>query len=265
MILSESDTDLVVEVPLGISQGQFVSVQVQRSDSGANTSTSRWCKAPLSDLRDGTVTVPGQAPGVTEALDTAYVPDTPQAQDLDAYATALEYLLFEVLTTKGDLFASDGVAVMQRFAVGAAGLVLTAAPAQPLGLLYAAAPTAGRITHSWSKQIDAANVANGAMVANGLSTDQSVTKGEHAAGLAGNLDSVAVLVQVAAGDTLDQVQVFVNGVSAYDSGTGLALTQGQSHIAALVVAVVAADRVEVRAFKAGTAAIMQLRAKVGVA
>ena len=263
-ILEESDTRLLVTVPGGIPTDEFVAVQVQRSDSGDNTAESYWSKAPRADLLNGTVRVPSQAPGVLEARSPEPVRDTPQAQDYDAYLTALEYLIFEVLTTKGDVLGSSGVGAPARFPVGAAGQALQAAPAAGLGLAYGAAPASGRLTLDWGKQIDAGGAANGAMVANGLTTDQSTTKGEHASPIAGTADSLIVLVQAASGDTLDRVVLLKNGVIAYDSGTGLGLGANASHSASPAVAVAVGDRLELQAFKAGASAVMQLRGKVGV-
>lgn len=264
-IVSESDTQLVVTVPAGITQDAFVAVQVQRGDTGENTATQRWSRGPTANLRSGALVVPGQVPGVLEAADPTPVPDTFQAQDYDAYLSFLAWWLYEVATTKGDLWATDGVAPMQPQAVGAAGLALIAQPAALLGLAYAAAPAAGRLTHEWAKQIDAPGAANGPMVANGLSTDQSVAKGEHAAGIAGTVAQLIVLVQVAVGgDTLDQVQITQNGVVVYDSGAGLALGQGASHAVNPALVVAAADRLAINAFKAGVAGAMQLRGKLGV-
>ena len=265
IIEAESETEIEIDVPGGAPQDEFVAVQVQRSDTWANDAASYFCKGPLSDLRDGTLLVPGQAPGADEAPELLVaIPDIPQAKDYEGMATLAEYLLREVLTTAGDLFASDGVAAMQRFARGAAGQVLGANAAAALGLAWGAAP-APRQALSWAKLINAGAGNNGAMVANGDSTNPSIVDGEHAAGQAGTVDRIAVLVQIASGtDTLDQVTLAQNGVVVYNSGAGLGFTQGQSHIAVPAIVVVATDRLELRAFKLGTSGIMRLRGKVGL-
>lgn len=264
VIASESDVAISVDVPLGISVDQFVAVQVQRSDTGDNTARSFWSKGPQADLLTGVLQLPGQAPGTLEALDPNPVLDTPQAQDYERYVTHAEYLIQEIATVKGDVLTSDGVVVTAE-PVGAPGQALEAAPAAGNGLAWAAAP-AVRLTHSWAKQIDAFLAANGAMVANGETGDQSTVKPEHAAAVAGTCDGLTVLVQNSVGgDTLNQVQLAVNGIVVYDSGGGLGLVAGQSHSANPVVAVVATDRLALRVFKAGVAGVMDLRGKASVA
>lgn len=265
VIASESDVQLVVEVPLGISVDQFVGVVVQRSDTGDNAARSFWSKAPAADLLSGALSLPGQAPGTLEARDPNPVLDTPQAQDYERYVAHAEYLTQEIATTKGDLLTSDGAAVVAQ-GVGAAGQALEGAPASANGMAWAAAPSL-RLTHSYAKQIDAFNAANGAMVANGSPGDQSSVKPEHAAAVAGTCDTLSVLVQNSSGgDTLDRVQLAVNGAVLHDSGPGLGLAAGGSYnVNPALAGIVATDRLAVRVFKAGVAALMDLRAKVSVA
>ena len=259
-ILSESDTLLTVQVPAGITTDSFVAVTVQRSDTLDNVSSQAWSKALLADLRSGAAPVPGQVPGETEAEDPSPQPVIPQAQDYERMATLAEFILYEVLGATGDLFASDGTPGLTPFGVGAAGLLLGADPGGLEGLVYAAAVR--RLTWSWGKRIDAGGGNNGPMVAGGDGDNPSAILGEHGAPLNVTLDQVTVLVDsFAAGDTLDQVQVAVNGAVLYDSGAGLGVTT--FHQAALALAVVAGDRIEVRAFKAGVNGIMRLRGKVG--
>jgi hypothetical protein len=101
------------------------------------------------------------------------------------------------------------------------------------------------------------------MVANGNALSTSVLAGEQPVGQAGTIVAIGVLVQ-AGSDTLDRVQLFVNGLIVFDSGTGLGITVGLSYISAPGVAVLATNRVELRAFKAGVIGTMALRARLVV-
>ena len=108
----ESATELQLYVPAGIQRDAYVPVYVFRDDTLENDSSQAWSKAALDSLRDGSSQPPGQVPGQEERADPARVEDTPQAQDYERMATAMQYLLRSVLTTKGDLFASDGTGLV---------------------------------------------------------------------------------------------------------------------------------------------------------
>lgn len=265
VIESESATQIVITVPVGVTVNAFVALSVQRTDTGDFDVVTAFSGPSIADLADGNSDPTAQLPGPYEFANPAFLPDVPQAQDFERFMAVVTYLLRELLLAKGDLFASDGVSPMQAFAVGAAGQVLQANPGQPVGLEWIA-PAQRSITHSWSQVIDAPGTLNGDMVAGGDGTIASNSIGEHLAGDAGNVTQVVVLVESAGGgDTLDRVTLLQNGGIIYDSLTGLGLVQGQALIANTIpLAVGANDLLVLQAFKAGVAQPMTLRGKVRI-
>lgn len=261
-IQSESATEIVVVVPAGVTVGAYVPVFVFRSDTLENDSNQAWSSDPLDDLRDGTARIPGQLPGVTEAADPSRVEDVPQAQDYERLATAIEHLLFDVLGTTGDVFASDGTSLVPQ-PVGAAGQRLGANPAPTTGMEYAAITRATSLRWQGEKAIG--DVVLGALTANGGQSQLSLVNGLHLAQLTGNVYLIVVLfAQGTAGDTLDQVRLRINAVTQYDSLVGLGIAPGGVHVAAVAVAVTAADTVELEVKKLGVAGLGRFVGTVGV-
>lgn len=264
VIQSQSETAITVEVPSGIAEDVFVAVQVQRTDTFDADASPWFSKASSADMGSQAAEPPGAVPGADEASAlTLSIQDTFQAQDYERLVTYLQFLLFHVLTTVGDLYAHSGAGFMQRFAKGSAGQVLRADTTQALGLLWSTAP-ARRVHHSYGKKILANNSNNGVMVANGNADATSLLYGQHGAGQAGTLDRVVVRVlEFTAGDTLDRVRILQNGVNVHDSGTGLGLTTFYAASPAIVV--VATDLLQLEATKAGTNGIMRLRGSLSLA
>lgn len=261
-VASESATEITLLVPAGIAVDTYVSVIVFRNDTLENDGGQAWSKGSLDSVREGTLTVPGQIPGVKEAADSSRVEDVPQAQDYERFVTAIDHLLLDVLGAIGDLFAHDGVGLVP-FAVGGAGLQLGANPANPEGLEYAAVVRAQ--TLSWAREISAPAVVLTAMVANGTATIDTGAIGDHLAPFSGTLYRVIVYFDGAAGDTLDQVRILVNAVMQHDSGTGLGITPGNFYVATIAVAVVGGtDLVILEAKKLGVVGIARLVGHVGI-
>lgn len=260
---SETATEITLFVPPGIPENEYVSVYVFRGDTLGNDSTQAFSKASAGDLLTGVVRVPGQIPGDTEANDPIRVEDVPQAQDYERLVTAIEHLLFNVLATKGDLFAFDGAALVPHPVGATLEHRLGANPAPSTGMEYVAVARAQSLR--WAGRKLAAVVTVDAIVANGESDKTSVVNGLHLAPLTGNVYRVAVLFAAGtAGDTLDQVIVRINGALSYDSGTGLGVTPGNAHTAGLALAVTVADTIELEVKKLGTLGDGDFVGQVGV-
>lgn len=263
-IFSETETELEVEVPVGVTKNAYVGVLVQRNDTGDNDATSAFSLADADDLLDGTAQAPGQVPGEVEAANLNLpVPDVPQARDYEIMTTLAEWLAREQLDLAGHLWGSTGGPNPPEALLlpPAPNEVLIADPPAFEGISTALHPR--RLTWHWGKRIDAGAGNNGPMVANGDLGNPSVAIGELPAGAAGTVVALTVLVEeFAPGDTLDLVELVVNGVVAFTSGAGLGLTT--FYAAAPAVAVLAADRLQVNAYKLGAAGIMRLRATAEV-
>lgn len=261
-VFSESATEIQVFVPAGVPEDQYVAVAVFRADTLDNDVGIGFSLPSKDDLRSGAVRLPGQVPGTTEATDPARVEDTPQAQDYERMVTALEHLLFDVLGTLGDVFASDGTQIVPQ-PIGAAGQRLGANPATSTGLEYAA--VARTQTLSWGGRRINPDGGLLALVANGETTDANATSGLHAAPFTGTIFSLIVaFVAGDPGDTLDRVVVNVNAVTVYDTGGGLGVSPGSNHVAAPALAVTLGQTIEVLVTKTGGNAAGQFVAHLGV-
>lgn len=260
---SESATQITLIVPTGVGVDQYVSVLVFRTDTNDFGSGQAWSSGSVDDLRGGAIQIPGQIPGPLEAADPSRVEDVPQAQDFERMVAATEHLLHDVLGAVGDLFAFDGASIVPQ-PLGAAGQRLGANPATSTGMEYVADVRTQSL--QWAGRKIAANTVLGALVANGESTDVATVFGTHLAPLTGNANALVVLfADGSAGDTLDQVVVQRNGVTQYDSGTGLGVLPGGFHAAALAIALVSGtDTIEVQAKKLGTVGNADFVAHAGV-
>lgn len=250
VLQSESATELTLIVPAGIPEDDWVSVFVFRSDSLDNASDQWWSGGAVSDLRDGTTRVPGQIPGEAERANPVRVEDVPQAQDYERLATAIEHLLFDVLSTVGDLFGFDG-ASLTPVPIGAAGNVLRANPAAATGMDYAGLTRAQ--TLSWGGRKAAGAVTLGSLTPNASSDNLGAVFGDHVSPRTGTMRELVVLfAEGSAGDTLDNVEVEINGAPLYASAAGLAIPPGGTHVVDLGLAINVGDLTQVRVRKIGT-------------
>lgn len=262
----ESDTEIQLFVPPGVSTEQYVSIVVFRNDTLDNDGTQGWSKAPLDDLREGLVDTPGQIPGAQEAADPTPVADVPQAQDYERMVAKILWLLLAAANGGGPgyLFATDGSAIVPRLN-GAAGEVLHADPADPSGTGLAWQSVARALTLDWGRKTLAANAALTLLVAGGDGEVTVTTGAEHLAPATGSLYAVLVYFESDGSDTLDQVRVLVNAVVQHDSGAALGIASGSSYVAAISVAVTAGvDKITVEASKAGVTGNARLSAKIGL-
>ncbi len=262
-IQSESATEITVLVPTGVSVDQYVPIYVFRSDSLGNDFVQAWSKATADDLRSGASRVPGQIPGATEAANPVRAEDVPQAQDYERLVTRIEHLLFDVLSTPGDLFAFDGAGLVAH-PLGAAGDTLRANPAPASGMDYA--PLVRAQTLAWAGRKLAANTVVDALAAQGEPRDTSTVKGIHLSPLTGNVYTVVVLfAQGSAGDTLDQVIIRINGAIQYDSATGLGIAPSGVHAATVALPVTGGtSTIELEVRKLGTVGDGDFVGHVGV-
>lgn len=256
-IVSESETQIICDVPGPVPSDVAVRIVVSRTDSQefSDPPALVWSADTLANLR--TVSVPGQIPGPREAVDvTASVPDVQQAQDYERVTTFVEHQRGR-LTSKGDIYTSDGSTPVRLPMPAGAGMILTQDSSAPLGSVYMNPKR--QITLLWGKEINIAASNDGPMVANGDSSPTSVIDGEHGAAVSGTIVRLWVLVLTAgSGNTLDQVRVLVNGGVAYDSGAGLGLTVDGSHLATVTIAITVGDLVILEAFKLGAGSVMNL-------
>jgi hypothetical protein len=262
-IQSESATEIQVFVPSGVQADAYVSVYVFRQDTLGNDSTQAWSKASLADLRDGTSQPPGQVPGTIERADPSMIEDTPQAQDYERMVTAIRHLLRDVLGTKGDLFANDGAGLVPHPVGGVAGRRLGANPATSTGMEYAAITRA--LSLAWGGRKVAGDTALNGLTANGNALDNSIVNGLHMTPATGTIYRLVIFFDGTAGDTLDQVTIRRNGITVWNSGTGVGLTPGNVLATPVSIAVVGGtDTIEVQAKKLGTNGDGYMIASVGI-
>lgn len=255
-LVSATATQLVVDLPSFTNRDGFIAIMVE-IDGGEPEDQAIyhwWAKPNLDEMAD--VDVPGQVPGPGEDVDTRQA-DVAGAKDFEAAATLAEYLAREVLAYKGDLFTHDGTGIV-RFPAGGTGEALEARPLNDQGLAWS--KPEHTLMLPWGRLVASGENTLLAMVANGDATATATTTGEHGVPIDGMVDALWVLCEEEAStDTLDQVTLTKNGVTVHDSGTGLARAQdGSYRTSALTVNVTAGDRLELRAKKLGTAALMRL-------
>ncbi len=265
---SQSETTIVVAPPacsgtFGLCvTDQWILLLVQRIDTAEWDAIRWWIKADLADLKT--------ASGLTEKIPTDEDLDNPTNECLTAatwnrLATFVEFLAHEVLTAKGSIIARDGVGIAEVL-VGTNGYELRRVPAGEAGATGLGWGPPKRIwTYRWGLLIDAANVRNGPMSANGAGDDSfpSTKRGTHGMATDGVLRHLTVNVESGGSDTLDQVTVIHNLLLIHDSGTGLAIGADDAYRFDLGTWFGARD-LEVRAFKTGTTATMALTATLAV-
>lgn len=266
-IASESETEISILVPAGVSTDRYVTIQVFRNDTLDNAFWQSWSSAELNDMRSLAVRAPGQIPGTTEAADPVRVEDVPQAQDYERLMTALEFLLVEVLEDAGDMFGSDGSGLVKIPVVASwgNGLALRTDLTEPAGVDFIAISSFQRVTFGYGKQTASGNTALEEAVPNHDGSIVSALSPAHWSPITGTVRRVAVLAaELTGADTLDQVTIEVAGSQVYDSTTGLGLTQGQVHVASLNQSVTSGQTVELLVKKLGTEGRMIVTGKVGL-
>lgn len=253
-IVSASATVLVVEVPFLLDVDVFTVIVVINEDNDADQASIPWfAQADLSTLKSARI--PGQVPGPGESI-TGEQPDVPTAKRYMRLVQLAEWLRDEVITGKGDIM-TRGASDLMRHMVGGDGCALEAQSADPSGLRWT--PTRHRVTLPWGREIQAGETTLLALAANGHGATTATDIGEHVAPFNGIIDRVWALVEEEGStDTLSQVTVAINGVTAHDSGTGLARAQDQQYTASTSIAVRAGQRIEMRTLKSGSAAAMRI-------
>lgn len=247
-VLLDTTTGILAVMPALTNRDRYVAVVVQFEDGTLDNDVHRyWSKPTLAEMQ--TVSVPGQVPGPNERVDRAQA-DVAEAKDYEGAVTLAEYLLREVLTTRGDLFARDSGGIA-RLPVGGGGNALGARSTEPTGLEWTR--TERGLTLLWARSVVAGETTLLAMVANGDQLTTSTSIGEHGAPFDGIIEAIWCFVNdTGGGDTLDQVTVERNGSTVYNSGTGLGLTQNQSHrVTGQTLVCRAGDRLVLKAKKLG--------------
>lgn len=255
-VVSCTATEIVADLPSFTNRDAFVVISVERTDGSPEDQATLlwWVKTALTEMGD--VSIPGQVPGPGEDVNTRQA-DVAEAKDYEAAATLGEFLGQEVALYKGDLLTHDGTGIV-RHQAGGTGEALEAQPSTGTGLAWSKPERT--ITLPWGRLVASGENTLLAMVANGDASATSTTTGEHGVAVDGKVDALWVLCEEESStDTLDQVTLAKNGVTIHDSGTGLARAQdGSYRITGLALNVTAGDRLELRAKKLGTLALMRL-------
>lgn len=240
-IISESDTEIVCEVPSGIPTDQQVEVIVSRIDTQqASDPFACWGLASADAIRD--LDLPGQIPGPREASNLdADLPDVGQARDYERLTAHALRIANEILEQQGDIFTSDGTNPTRQEARGG-DMELHARSDEPTGLHW-------EESRRWIPLRYGGEISGGPaqpLKANGQPFSSPATGQEHGVPFDGRLTSVAVYRHAdgSAPDVLDRVRVLVNGGSVYDSGAGLALPSSSAYTDTMNVQVQFNDQVE---------------------
>lgn len=253
-VLTATTTVLTVEVPFLSEVDGFTVIGVMRDDIAQDQDTFPFfVQADIATLQ--TERVAGQVPGPGESI-AGEQPDVPTAKGFMRILQLAEWLRDEVITGKGDLM-TRGAADLMRHMIGGDGCALEAQSADATGLRWT--PTRHRVTLPYGREIQAGETTSLALAANGHGATTATDIGEHVAPFNGTLDRVWALVEEEGStDTLDRVIVTLDGVSAHDSGAGLARTQDQQYTASTSIAVRAGQRIQMLTTKSGSAATMRI-------
>lgn len=266
-IISESTTQIVITQPttFNVTDG-FAVLQVNNFDNNRFTEVAYWIKDAIADLE--TKILPDQEPGPEEfatsvaggaagTVTGAIIPDPTRAEARmwERMATMVDFLLSDTLVALGDMFVRDSVGL--TLLDGSAG-------SEPPGQRLVADSTAAEGVR-WGHAADfdfpfgvgilESSTTAVLMTANGRNT--AIASGEAdewPVPLVGAIDAVYVYQQsfIVNPDSLDRVRILVNGVSVFDSGTGLGITHRQRFFAGnLSIAVSVGDRIQLEVTKTG--------------
>lgn len=256
--LQQTEEEIVVLAPNPMAGFDvFLDVVVQRNDTNEGDAQPWWVKPSLSYMQ--TVDLPGQVPGPIEATDLdREIEDTPLAKDYERASVLCNWLSREVLTVVGQLLTHDGTGIA-ALPPGVDGLILTAAPGEPLGLAWQARDP-GRLTFPWGREIPFNIQTLQPMAANGDSTNTSTVDGEHGLPFDCDLVDFCVLVQEGSpGDVLSQVTITIDGVLAFDSGA-ISLSPGDVYNPGIGGSLFQGERLVVNVQKTGNNGLMRLQA-----
>jgi len=262
-IVSESTTRIVITQPatFNVTRG-FAVLQVNNYDNNRVTEVPYWIKAPIATIEADRL--PDQEPGAEEDA-TSYLdpdgdgtilsdPTKAEARDWERMATMVDFLLRDTLQGAGDIFARDAAGLTLLDASGEdGGQRLVADSTQDQGMRWG---HAADMDFPYGRRIPGATTTAVLMIANGNNTTTTAGQAdEWVAPAAGIIDAVYVYQQsnLMSTDRLDRIRILINGVSKYDSGTGLLVGhRGRAFKGNLSVPISVGDRLQVEITKTGT-------------